>query len=281
MEPEQLAKYMESRRDGKVREEGWILKVRKKKLTGEGPDFPSKELPDVGPGILMWENEPILNSCSLLCLLCLFPQCQGMGRLLRGWGGLLGVADSSQQWLLVFRGCPGTSGVHPGVAEHHCLVPLALKLADQYTSLCTEIAWNIFSSFHPSLLTFRAIFTMSGFHRIGGGVRACGDAVFVLSSPRLCCPILTAPGPAGAAHRGSLSPPHRDSSVPHVYPSLRGKCSQSSNVQGPRWQWQVEMGALVLTQHCFRAGTVLQQREISLLIGKGSQPKPQATVRYN
>lgn len=34
-------------------------------MTAEGPGFPSKDLPHVGYGILMWENEHSLNATSL------------------------------------------------------------------------------------------------------------------------------------------------------------------------------------------------------------------------
>lgn len=113
MEPEQLAKYQKSRRDGKVVEKkDGVLKARDRKLTAEGLGFPGFVFQmwvlgfSNGRTNRSWISPPVWPPVPS-------PQCQGVGRVLRGgvvfWGLL--TAASSADLAGGFTGCSGISGI--------------------------------------------------------------------------------------------------------------------------------------------------------------------------
>lgn len=196
----------------------------------------------------MWENEHVLNPTSCLAS-CAFSIVPGYGEALRAGSGLLGIAHSSQQWrtwLMVFGGCSGISGIKQFDPE--------ITGSISSCSPCTEIGCSIHISFHRNylkhfkLLSSLFVHIQSNFHnvRISQNQKR-GECWFCAEQHQPLLFHLRSPLSSwSSSERFTSSSPRRQWCSP-CSSQPEQKVNPQCNVQGPWWQWQVEMWALALS----------------------------------
>lgn len=238
MEPEQFPKHIVSRTDEKVIEKkDGVWNVRNRKLTAEGPGFPSRGLPHVAFWILTWENERGLNALSLLSpsAICHTTRTWGDFREVRVvfWGSFTAptgkdlagesseAAQESVEWSRFLQRSLGVSTLG---------------------SSCTEVGWSKYKSFYRNylkrfkLLSSPFAHSQSSFHCVGADtssekrMRERGGLVSVPNDSSLCCPVFTAPCGCSSWSSSQSLISHIDGNARHAYPILKMKWSKSNHV---------------------------------------------------